>query len=742
MTDGTPPGSAPFSDHLAKTLGAAISQRGPHYVPRTQHLDEHGRPRFSNRLALESSPYLLQHAHNPVNWFPWGDEAFAEARRLDRPVFLSIGYSTCHWCHVMEAESFEDEEIACFLNQHYVAIKVDREERPDVDAVYMSAVQQLTGSGGWPMSVWLTAAREPFFAGTYFPPRDGVRGGSRGFLSLLGALSETFHRDPERVGKASAALVDAVRQDMQGTAAANAGNAGRDMAELPARQLIAATVAHYKSSFDSEHGGLQRAPKFPSHIPLRLLLRHVQRTGDSDALHMATLTLDKMAAGGLYDQLGGGFHRYSTDAQWLLPHFEKMLYDNALLVVAYAEAFQVSGRADFARVARETCDYVLREMTDGGGAFYSATDADSEGDEGRFFVWTEDEIRRGLAPLGGETTRLFLAHYDVRAGGNWEGRNILNVPSPDEKLWAALANARAILYELRARRIPPLRDDKILAAWNGLMISALAVAGRILDEPRYLDAAVRAADFVLAHLRSSDGDLQRSFKDGQARHPAFLDDHAFLAAGLIDLYEASFDARWLAEALTLAQATERLFADPTGGWFMSSPRHETLIAREKPAYDGAEPSGTSVALMNALRLGVFTGDERWRQIAERGLLAHAQVLRERPIAMTEALLALDFLADTPLEIAIVWPKGVADTANAADAAEPLLSVLRRTYLPSRAIAGGPASAIEALAETVAFVRGKVAQGGLPTAYVCRQGRCELPVTDAVALAAQLGRAAL
>ena len=731
MPDATPPGADPFAAELQERLAGAIALRGPAYVPRTHHLDADGRPLFINRLALETSPYLLQHAHNPVNWFPWGDEAFSEARRLARPVFLSIGYSTCHWCHVMEAESFEDEEIARFVNQHYVAIKVDREERPDIDAVYMSAVQQLTGSGGWPMSVWLTAAREPFFAGTYFPPRDGVRGGARGFLSLLGALSETFHRDPDRVGKASAALVEAVRQDMQGTAAANA-----DTRDLPTRELIDATVAHYRGSFDSEHGGLKRAPKFPSHVPVRLLLRHVKRTGDAEALHMATLTLEKMAAGGLYDQLGGGFHRYSTDAQWLVPHFEKMLYDNALLVVAYAEAFQLAGRADFARVARETCDYVLREMSDGEGAFYSATDADSEGDEGRFFVWSADEIRRELAALGDrETTQLFLDHYDVRPGGNWEGRNILNVPRPDEARWAALAGARAILYEARARRVPPLRDDKILAAWNGLMISAMAVAGRILDEPRYIAAAARAADFVLAHLRGADGELQRSFKDGQARHAAFLDDHAFLAAGLIDLYEATFDARWLAESLTLARASERLFADPAGGWFMSSATHETLIAREKPAYDGAEPSGTSVALMNALRLGVFTGDDHWRQIAERGLRAHAKVLRERPIAMTEALLALDFLADTPLEIAIVWPDG------AADAAAPLLSVLRRSYLPSHAIAGGPESAMGSLAETVAFVGDKVPQGDRPTAYVCRHGRCELPVTDAPAFAAQLGRAA-
>ena len=444
---------------------------------------------------------------------------------------------------------------------------------------------------------------------------------------------------------------------------------------------------------------------------------------------MATFTLEKMAAGGLYDQLGGGFHRYSTDAAWLVPHFEKMLYDNALLVVAYSEAVQVTGRADLARVVRETCDYILREMTDPAGGFYSATDADSEGDEGRFFVWTAAEIERVLGD--GETTRLFLRHYDVRPEGNWEGRTILNVPKPDEATWAALGDARARLYDVRSARVPRLRDEKILAAWNGLMISGLSVAGRVLDQPRYVTAAARAADFVLGHLRLPDGGLSRSFKDGRARHAAFLDDHAFVAAGLIDLYEATFDPRWLDEALAMANTTERLFADPAGAWFMTSHDHETLIARERPASDGAEPSGGSVALMNAVRLAVFTDDDRWRQVAERALRAHGTALTEKSVAMTEALLALDFFADTPREIAIVWPDGV------ADAAAPLLSVLRRTYLPSRAIAGGPQAAMGTLGQTVPFVRDKVAKDGRATAYVCRRGRCDLPVTDAVLLEAQL-----
>jgi uncharacterized protein YyaL (SSP411 family) len=568
------PGTNPFSPELTRKLDEAVAARGPDPRVRAHHRQTDGSPRFTNRLILETSPYLLQHAHNPVNWFSWGDEAFEEASRLGRPVFLSIGYSTCHWCHVMEEESFEDQEIATFLNLHYVAIKVDREERPDVDAVYMSAVQQLTGSGGWPMSVWLTAAREPFFGGTYFPPRDGVRGARQGFLSLLADLADTFHRDSERVKRAAAALVRAVRQDMQGRQAGpedgssqGDGGDGDGGDWLLTRAPIDATVALLKRSFDGIHGGLRRAPKFPSNVPVRLLLRHARRTGDAEAAHVAILTLQKMAAGGLYDQIGGGFHRYSTDAQWLVPHFEKMLYDNALLVVAYAEAFQVTGRPDFARVTRETCDYVLREMTDPDGGFYSATDADSEGPDGRleegdFFVWTDDQVRAVLGE--GEKTRRFLEHYDVRPGGNWEGRTILNVPRPDEGAWAELADARQRLYEARARRPPPLRDEKILTSWNGLMISGLACAGTY---PRR--APVRPGSGPRRCVRACPPARVRwgaaaKLQGRPARHDGFLDDYAFLVAGLIDLYEVSFDKRWLGEALALARQLERRFADPRG----------------------------------------------------------------------------------------------------------------------------------------------------------------------------------
>jgi uncharacterized protein YyaL (SSP411 family) len=738
MTITNPPGAPPLDGALAERLAAALRAKGPDYVPRTHHLQpgEGARraPKYTNRLILETSPYLLQHAHNPVDWWAWGDAAFAEARRLGRPVFLSVGYSTCHWCHVMEGESFEDEEIARYMNEHYVCIKVDREERPDVDAIYMAAVQALTGSGGWPMSVWLTPDREPFFGGTYFPPRDGARGAQHGFLTVLRELSETYAKDPARVTQAAASLVRAVRGQMEA-----GGGGGAGTGALPGAGAIAETVSYFKRAFDDVFGGVRRAPKFPSNLPVRLLLRYHRRTADAAALHMATLTLERMAAGGMYDQIGGGFHRYSTDARWLVPHFEKMLYDNALLAVAYAEAYQVTGRADFARVTRETLDYVLREMTapaGEGGGFYSATDADSEGQEGKFFVWTEHELKEVLGP-GRETGR-FLRYYGVTPGGNFEeggaSANILNVAHPDEEEWAALAPQRAKLYEVRARRPPPLRDEKILAAWNGLMISALAVGGHVLGEGRYVDAAARAAGFVLDRMRP-DGRLARSFKDGRPGPAGFLDDYAFMAAGCLDLYEASFDRRWLEAAVALSEEIERRFADPAlGGWFMTAGDHEKLLAREKPAYDGAEPSGTSVALLTALRLSTFTGDDRWRKIAERAFASIGQVLAERPIAMTEALLALDYATDSAREVAIVWPRG----AGAA-AAEPLLAVVRKTFVPNRALAAGDEADIAALARLATFVEAKAATAARPTAYVCEHGACELPTHDPAMLASQLAK---
>jgi uncharacterized protein YyaL (SSP411 family) len=712
----TLPGAEPFPEPLARRLADAVAARGPAYAPRTHHLDAAGRPRFTNRLVLERSPYLLQHAHNPVSWWAWGDAPFEEARRTGKPVFLSVGYSTCHWCHVMERESFEDPEIARALNERFVPIKVDREERPDVDAIYMTAVQLLTGRGGWPMSVWLTPDREPFFGGTYFPPRDGARGPGRGFLSILGEIADVYARDPERVHAATGSLVGAVRAALSAR--------GEPASDLPGAEAILAAVTAYREAFDPVHGGVRGAPKFPSSLPVRLLLRHHRRSKDPQSLAMATLTLERMAAGGIHDQLAGGFHRYSTDAEWLVPHFEKMLYDNALLAVVYAEVFQATGRRDLARVARDTLRYLERDLTAPEGGLYSATDADSDGEEGRFFVWDEAEVR---SVLGADADR-FLAFHGVRPGGNFEGRSILWVPRPDEETWEALAPAREALRQVRARRPAPLRDEKILAGWNGLAISALAFGGRVLGEPQHVEAAERAAAFVLAHL-VKDGRLQRSWLAGEAGVPAFLEDHAFLAAGLLDLYEATFEPRWLEAAVDLCDRQQRLFGDDAGAWFQSAADHDRLLAREKPTHDGAEPSGASVAVLNALRLHAFTTEDRWWTIAAAALRHYAGALDAHPTSLAELLLAVDFATDAPREVVLVWPDGT-------EAPEPFLSVLRRTFLPNRALCGGAEAALGRTGRTARVAAGKVA-AGRPTAYVCERGACSLPAISPEKLAAQL-----
>ncbi len=714
------PGAPPLGDALARRLADAVGEKGSDYRPRTHHL-EGARPRYTNRLVLERSPYLLQHAHNPVSWWAWGDEPFEEARRTGRPVFLSVGYSTCHWCHVMERESFEDLEIARVLNERFIPIKVDREERPDVDAIYMTAVQLLQGGGGWPMSVWLTPEKEPFFGGTYFPPRDGGHGAGRGFLGILQEIADLYARDPGRVRGATGSLVQAVRTALAGP--------GEPAADLPGPAPIEEAVAGFKGSFDEVHGGVRRAPKFPSNLPVRLMLRHHRRTRDADSLRMATLTLEKMACGGIHDQLGGGFHRYSTDARWLVPHFEKMLYDNALLAVAYAEGWQVTQRRDLARVLRQTLDYLLREMTSPEGGLHSATDADSEGHEGRFFVWEERELR---ALLGADAER-FIRFHGVTPEGNFEGRSILWVPRPDEDEWAALAPARARLYEARARRPAPLRDEKVLAGWNGLAVSALAFGGRVLGEWRYVAAAIRAAEFVLGRM-VKDGRLQRTWLAGAAGIPAFLEDHAFLAAGLLDLYEATFDPRWLDAAVEVCEKQERLFGDPRGGgWFSTAEDHDRLLAREKPTHDGAEPSGASVALLNALRLHAFTTDERWWKSAERALRHYAPALAAQPAALTEMLLALDFATDAAHEVVLVWPEG-------EPAPEPFVSVLRRSFLPNRALCGASeGDGIARLGRVATVAAGKVA-AGRATAYVCEKGQCRMPAIAPDKLAAQIAPA--
>jgi len=711
---GPLPGATPFDDALVRMLQAAWAARPPGERPRTRHLNPDGSPKYTNRLYLETSPYLRQHAHNPVNWYSWGDEAFDTARRLHRPVLLSVGYSTCHWCHVMEEQSFEDEKIARFMNENYVAIKVDREERPDVDAIYMSAVQMLTGGGGWPMTVAATPDRKPFFGGTYFPPAE--------FLDLLGQLRKAYDSEPDRVSQAAEQITRRVQQTMSQVAAQ-----GR-----PDASALTRAADSYRSRFDGEWGGLKGRMKFPSSLPVRYLLRVYRRTRQEDLLRMVTLTLDRMAAGGMHDQVGGGFHRYSTDPHWLVPHFEKMLYDNALLGMAYLEGYQATGQKRYADIVREILLYAERDMTSPEGAFYSATDADSPGptgrrEEGWFFTWTPEEIREVVDP---RRARIAEAWFGVTSKGNFEGRNILYTPKPlaevaeaigmpQEQVRTAIEESREILYEARRQRPPPLRDEKILTAWNGLMISAHARAALVLGNERYARRAERAAEFLLRKLRKGER-LYRSFKDGRAQHDAYLDDYAFLTAGLLDLFEATGDTRWLREAISLDRVIETHYEDRSnGGFFLTADDHERLLARERPGYDGAEPAGSSVEMLNLLRLSELTTNEAYRNRAERALTALGGVLPNAP----EALLALDFYLDSAKEIVIV-------THGSRAEAEPLLARLRTAYVPNRVLlVAAEGRSLADLARLVPLVQGKVAGKGQAMAYVCKRGVCDLPTTE-------------
>jgi uncharacterized protein YyaL (SSP411 family) len=729
------PGVPPFDAELIERFEKTGKTRREGYLPRTRHRLPDGRAKYTNRLFLETSPYLLQHAHNPVNWYPWGDEAFEQAESLKRPVLVSIGYSTCHWCHVMEEESFENEEIARLLNEQFIAVKVDREERPDVDAIYMRAVQALTGHGGWPLNVWLAPDRRPFYGGTYFPPRDDASGRGIGFLSLLKGVRKAYDAQSERVTEIGRQLTNHIRESLS----PEGGKA------LPGADTLVSAAQFYKSRFDPANGGLAGAPKFPSSLPVRFLLRYHRRTGDRDTLEMAKLSLVKMAAGGMYDQVGGGFHRYSTDERWLVPHFEKMLYDNALLVIAYLEAYQASGEEDFARVVKETLRFIERDMTAPGGAFYSATDADSltpsgEREEGYFFTWTPPELEAALGP---ERSRIVGRYYGVTEKGNIEGRTILHAPDsppavaenripPETELHAILPEVKEILYRERNRRPPPLRDEKILSAWNGLTISACARAGLVLGDSRYVGQAARAAEFLLANLYRG-GRLHRTFMDGKAKNNGYLEDHAFLIAGLLDLYEAAGDPLWLSKAIELDVILENHFEDRVnGGYFLTRDDHETLLVREKPAYDGAEPSGNSVAVLNLLRLHEFTTNAGYRSRAEEALRYMAETLRSNPVALSEMLLAVDFYLDTPKQVLVVAPQG-----KRADAA-PLLEAFRRQFLPNRIflfVAEG--EELLRCARTVPLLEGKEATGGQVTAFVCENRVCRLPTSDPAEFAEQL-----
>ena len=732
------PGAEARPPALAAALDAAWVARAPGYEPRTRHLQEEGVPKHMNRLFLESSPYLLQHAHNPVDWHPWADEAFASAKRLNRPVLLSVGYSTCHWCHVMEEESFEDEEIAAFLNANYICIKVDREELPDVDAVYMAAVYAIRKRGGWPMNVFLTPDREPFFGGTYFPPRDGARGNRPGFLTVLRNIHRSWTDNPAGIAGRAEKLTAAVRQRLAPTQLMPQGAVGP--------KTLESASGFVARSFDAVHKGMtSRSSKFPSQTPIRFLLREGKRAGDTGARGYARETLTAMAAGGIHDQVGGGFHRYSVDARWLVPHFEKMLYDNALLVVAYVEGWQATGDPVLLDVARTTLDYVEREMLAPGGAFYSATDADSanpEGhrEEGWFFTWTPAEMAALLPP---DDVALARTVWGVGDRPNFEGRFIFSLPQPLASHVPALApdiatlsrrldGIKTTLYASRATRPPPLRDDKVITAWSSLMIEAFARYAQAVGSEHHAQIAARAADFLLSEMRT-DGRLLRSWKDGRPGKSGVLDDYAFLCQALLDLFEVTGEARWLEEAIALDATIATVFEDTErGGWFLVSNDRTDLLAREKPDRDGAEPSGASVHLLNLLRLHEWTTNPAYAARADAAMTSYAPVLTRAPLSLSEMLMAVDWTLDRPDEIVIVVPDRAKDEAVAK-----WTRALGARFLPNKVAVVLREGQLSAASGLVPWLNGKKARGGSITAYVCEQGVCELPADTVAAFEAQL-----
>ncbi len=704
--------------------------------------------RHSNRLIHETSPYLLQHAHNPVDWYPWGAEALNRAREEQKPILLSVGYSACHWCHVMERESFENEEIAALMNRHFVCIKVDREERPDIDHIYMTAVQMMTGQGGWPMTVFLTPDGKPFYGGTYFPPDD--RYGRPGFPRILEAVAEAWEQRRGQVESQGEALALQVRQ-----------NSDLGLSPSPITpDLFDRAYQRIAASFDERFGGFGGAPKFPQPMILDFLMRYAHRSKRLEPMRLVDLTLEKMAFGGMYDQVGGGFHRYSTDAQWLVPHFEKMLYDNAQLAQAYLRAYQVTGDTLYRRICTETLDYVRREMTDPGGGFYSAQDADSEGEEGKFFVWSPPQVEE---VLGAEDGALFCRFYDITERGNFEGHSIPNIQAPPEAFartigidadtfWQRIEMLRRKLFEARERRVKPGRDEKVLTAWNGLMLAAFAEAAAVLDRADYRQTAVNNAEFVLRELYR-DGRLLRTGKRAgetpvseggergsdhlplhspefrAARIAGFLEDYACYADGLLRLYEATFDRRWLDTAAELAETMVRLFADPNGGFFNTAEDAEALIDRPKDVMDNATPSGSSVAADVLLRLAAFTGRSEYRERAAAYLRGMAAALERHPQAFGRLLCAADFYVGPVQELAVIGSMDQLET-------EALLRTARAKYHPNLVVASSDPSASSEFRD-LPLLENRPQLDGQPTAYLCENYACQQPTTDPAVLEAQL-----
>ncbi len=695
--------------------------------PASQH-------KHTNRLSNETSPYLLQHAHNPVDWYPWGEEALQKAQQEDKPILLSVGYSACHWCHVMERESFENEDIAGLMNQHFVSIKVDREERPDIDNIYMQAVQALTQQGGWPMTVFLTPDSRPFYGGTYFPPNDRQYGQETmpGFPRILLTIADYYDNHRAEVEEQANQLADYLKQRSSTPLRSKGGVIPSGTIPL---EMLNTASGELASEFDPVHGGFGHAPKFPNTMSLEFLLRtHQHRLrgeigskATKPELEIVEVSLQRMANGGIYDQLGGGFHRYSVDVEWLVPHFEKMLYDNALLSRLYLHAYLVTGNPFYERIVEETIDYVVREMVSPEGGFYSTQDADSEGEEGKFFIWTTDEIETALLA---EDARLFMLYYDVTKAGNFEGKNILHVEQDAqtvadkaqvnlETLQASLKRSREMLFELREKRVKPGRDEKILTSWNGLMLRSFAEAARYLDRPDYLQVATNNAEFLLREL-IPDGRLLRTYKDGRARLHGYLEDYAFLADGLLALYEASFNPRWFIEAHHLMDEAIKLFADEqNGGFFDTGSDHEALISRPKDIMDNATPAGNSVAAAVLLRLAAFTGEEAYRRRADDYLRPIADIMVQHPQAFGHILGALDFAISKSKEIALIGDPQQSDT-------RALLEVINTRYLPNSVLACASLEDSESI-QSIPLLADRPMKDHKATAYICQNFACLLPV---------------
>ena len=685
-------------------------------------LTDHSSP---NRLIHEKSPYLLQHAYNPVDWHPWGPEAFQKAENEDKPIFLSIGYSTCHWCHVMERESFEDTDVAEAMNDAFVSIKVDREERPDIDATYMKVCQMMTGSGGWPLTIIMTPDKHPFFAGTYLPKL--TRSGRTGMLDLTAQIKELWGSDRKRALDVSSRVVESLKAEPR-TKPHSLGEESLRFAYLQLSQ-----------SFDPRHGGFRTAPKFPTPHNLLYLLRRWKRTGEAKALSMVEKTLRSIRMGGVYDQIGFGVHRYSTDAHWLVPHFEKMLYDQALATMAFTETYQATGDPFYRRVSEEIIGYVLSEMTSPDGGFYSAEDADSEGEEGKFYVWTEEEIRAILAP---EELDAFKTVYNVSEEGNHQdeatrrrtGKNILHMKRTmaehasklgitEESLRTMLEQSRKKLLAARGSRVRPHLDDKVLTSWNGLMIAALAKAGRALGEPRYIEAASRTVDFILSTLRTPEGRLLRRYRDRDASIPGFLEDYAFLVWGLLEMYESTFDADYLGLAVEYNEAMIDLFWDETGGGFFSTAEDsEEILVRGKEVYDGAIPSANSVALLNLIRISKLTADTDLDGKATALMDRFSEQVYASPVSHTFFMAAVDYANGPSYEVVVTGKQDAEDT-------EAMLRALGERFLPSKVVLFVPDGETSVITEIAGYAKDYISVEGKATAYVCVDFSCQLPVTS-------------